>query len=296
MDELTLDGKIYLSSKQAAKITGYAKDYIGQLCREGRVEARLVGRSWYVLEESLKSHRFTDKRKAEAAEPEDASVEEPRMHQVTENQALNDLQALETEQEIPHTVSDIASIEAVLSTPRYIAEEPAPLPIVDPEPKMSEESERQIEHLQDAWSSWFTYAKDGASEPHATPEPSRMAVHAEEEPQEAIEEPQSVPLRRVVEVAPPAAIDIAPLPRQAVPHFSPVLEEATVIGERIIPRKAQKPVQQGNNRILYAFMVTGIVLLVIVTSIVTGLSEELLASPNEGPLLDFLQGETKIEK
>jgi|CXWL01.1.fsa_nt_gi hypothetical protein len=58
MDELTLDNKIYISSKKAAAITGYAKDYVGQLCREGRVAARLVGRSWYVLEESIKSHRF----------------------------------------------------------------------------------------------------------------------------------------------------------------------------------------------------------------------------------------------
>ncbi len=58
MDEITLDDKKYVSSKQAAKLTGYAKDYVGQLCREGRVQARLVGRSWYVLESSIKDHRF----------------------------------------------------------------------------------------------------------------------------------------------------------------------------------------------------------------------------------------------
>lgn len=38
MDELIIGEKTYLSSKRAAKITGYAKDYVGQLCREGRVE------------------------------------------------------------------------------------------------------------------------------------------------------------------------------------------------------------------------------------------------------------------
>lgn len=58
MDEVTLDGKIYISSKRAAQITGYAKDYVGQLCREGRVEARLVGRSWYIYEPSIREHRF----------------------------------------------------------------------------------------------------------------------------------------------------------------------------------------------------------------------------------------------
>jgi len=58
MNELTLDGKVYVSSKQAAELTGYAKDYVGQLCREGRVEARLVGRNWYVLKSALEEHRF----------------------------------------------------------------------------------------------------------------------------------------------------------------------------------------------------------------------------------------------
>lgn len=58
MDELIIDDKRYISSKQAAKVTGYAKDYIGQLCREGRVPAQVVGRSWYVLESAIRDHRF----------------------------------------------------------------------------------------------------------------------------------------------------------------------------------------------------------------------------------------------
>jgi|SRR3989344_3915698 len=58
MDEIFIGEKRYISSKQAAQITGYAKDYIGQLCREGRVPARLVGRSWYVLESAITDHRF----------------------------------------------------------------------------------------------------------------------------------------------------------------------------------------------------------------------------------------------
>ncbi len=58
MDELTLHGEIYISSKRAAKITGYTKDYVGQLCREGRITAQLVGRNWYVHESSIRKHRF----------------------------------------------------------------------------------------------------------------------------------------------------------------------------------------------------------------------------------------------
>jgi len=66
MDEITIGDKKYISSKQAAKITGYAKDYVGQLCREGRVEARLVGRNWYVLDSAIREHRFGKEDEPEA--------------------------------------------------------------------------------------------------------------------------------------------------------------------------------------------------------------------------------------
>lgn len=57
MDELTIDDRKFISSKRAAEITGYAKDYVGQLAREGYVEARRVGRNWYVLESAIRDHR-----------------------------------------------------------------------------------------------------------------------------------------------------------------------------------------------------------------------------------------------
>lgn len=67
MDEILIEEKRYVSSKRAAQITGYAKDYIGQLCREGRVPARLVGRSWYVLESAIQDHRFGKPEEGNAA-------------------------------------------------------------------------------------------------------------------------------------------------------------------------------------------------------------------------------------
>jgi hypothetical protein len=71
MDELIIDDKRYISSKQAAKVTGYAKDYIGQLCREGRVPAQVVGRSWYVLESAIRDHRFGNEVVGVTSEPEE---------------------------------------------------------------------------------------------------------------------------------------------------------------------------------------------------------------------------------
>ncbi len=50
------DSKKRISSKQAALLSGYAADYIGQLCRGGKLDAVMIGKTWFVVEESLKGH------------------------------------------------------------------------------------------------------------------------------------------------------------------------------------------------------------------------------------------------
>ncbi|PCI28012.1 hypothetical protein COB55_04685, partial [Candidatus Wolfebacteria bacterium] len=55
-EELNLGGKRYISSKRAAQITSYTSDYIGQLCRAGKLECTRVGRSWFVSEDSMNKH------------------------------------------------------------------------------------------------------------------------------------------------------------------------------------------------------------------------------------------------
>lgn len=47
----------YLSSKEAAEVTGYTQDYVGQLARGGQIEAKRVSGMWYVNEESLKAYK-----------------------------------------------------------------------------------------------------------------------------------------------------------------------------------------------------------------------------------------------
>lgn len=56
-NELFFEGKKYISARRASQITGYNSDYIGQLCRKGSLECRLVGRSWFVEEKSLENHK-----------------------------------------------------------------------------------------------------------------------------------------------------------------------------------------------------------------------------------------------
>ncbi len=58
-DALILEHKNYISAKRAAQITGYTSDYVGQLCRAGKLECKMVGRSWFVLEDSILKHKFT---------------------------------------------------------------------------------------------------------------------------------------------------------------------------------------------------------------------------------------------
>lgn len=57
MKSLVLDGKKFVKASEAALEHGYTNDYIGQLCRANKVKAQLVGRTWYVSEESLQKHR-----------------------------------------------------------------------------------------------------------------------------------------------------------------------------------------------------------------------------------------------
>ena len=54
---ISLDGKDYISASRAAEITGYHKDYVGQLAREGSVLSRQVGNRWYVDRGSISAHK-----------------------------------------------------------------------------------------------------------------------------------------------------------------------------------------------------------------------------------------------
>jgi hypothetical protein len=64
VDELEIKGKKYISSKRAAEITGYAKDYIGQLARAGKVAGTRFGRAWYVDETALLTHFKAESKQA----------------------------------------------------------------------------------------------------------------------------------------------------------------------------------------------------------------------------------------
>ena len=68
METIIDKGKTFVKATALAKKYHYTTDYIGQLCRKDKVEAKLIGRAWFVNEDSLinhKSDRYTATRSTE---------------------------------------------------------------------------------------------------------------------------------------------------------------------------------------------------------------------------------------
>ncbi len=84
MDVLVLDGKNYVKASKAAKELGYATDYVGQLCRSGQVDAHLIGRTWYVNQDELSTHKVEKKRmsRVKAREYAKKSIAESKIKKV----------------------------------------------------------------------------------------------------------------------------------------------------------------------------------------------------------------------
>jgi len=67
MHHVTINDESYVKAADIARELGYTGDYVGQLCRAQKVEAQLVGRSWYVSEQSIRDHKKNRYRSTKAA-------------------------------------------------------------------------------------------------------------------------------------------------------------------------------------------------------------------------------------
>lgn len=154
MDELLIEDRRYISSKRAAEITGYAKDYIGQLCRGGYVPAKRVGRNWYVLESGIKDHRFGN-----ASEEKSGAV-------------------------VPHVRAELGVREN--ATPRYEVMEATPLLAMHDDRRAaaatvagrqaSDDTSHSGHDLQEVWQAWFEQFR---SPEFAVPDKPDPAARAE---------------------------------------------------------------------------------------------------------------------
>lgn len=58
-NSLILQDKNYISAKRVQELFGYSSDYVGQLCRLGKIDAKMIGQTWFVTEESIISHKLS---------------------------------------------------------------------------------------------------------------------------------------------------------------------------------------------------------------------------------------------
>jgi hypothetical protein len=308
MNEVTLGDKIYISSKRAAEITGYAKDYVGQLCREGHVDAKMIGRSWYVYEPSIKAHRFGPESIVEAAPVP------------VEDTDSNEVDAAVTEPVVPTTGSQS------WEKPLYTAESPQELPEIPVRAyeEVLPPAEETLTDMQTAWKEWF----DRKQEILETPEiesPEVMDARADEY-EEANDEVE-IPLHRIdeeedeEEVAEPIRIrPIAPPVASYTPTYAsmyandpdqvyvaPRREEAQIISERVItkreaPRAAKKRAKKyaqkgGSNAPMIALLLGISIVTIAITVIGSGIADQYVQTfSSHNAVIDFLTGTREVNR
>ncbi len=230
MDEILIGEKVYISSKRAAQLTGYAKDYIGQLCREGRVPARLVGRGWYVLESAIQDHRFGAPTPLEDVIKEESKVEE-------------------TPEILPKT----------WESPRYEASEGEDLPSVNRlranmEQEQIVETEKPSQNLEDSWQTWFS--RIGQTVPTSdvvVEEPEELEKEVETEVEEREEEVQ-VPIHTIYD-----------LPSQIVMPVAVQEEIEENESEREVVQTPQR--RRGRRTLIATFQFVGAIIALISASV-----------------------------
>ncbi|MEJ0053530.1 MAG: hypothetical protein WDN10_02270 [bacterium] len=276
MNELLIGNQTFISSKRASEITGYAKDYVGQLAREGRVTATLVGRSWYVLESAIREHRFGKQAEVSSGaqgpkeeqsglekaaspawgSPRYSSEEVPSIFEVpTESPGVNLLSSEESEQ------TEVREIPAA-------------------------ETQSALQDIQSAWQDWFINRvgpQESQNVPISEPETFEEGPVAAPEP---IEEATSITLhisRNEEQIS-------------SGNDFEPV--DTYIVSEtrhELAPAK-RKEVKKGHY-VLSSLMLTAAGIAVLIAIIGTGKLDFIAANDGlQANLIQFLNGAEQYEK
>ena len=199
MKEITLNGRTYLSTKRASEVTGYTTDYVGQLARGGVVDAEQVGRNWYVLEESIKKHKFGDR--VTAVNTKEDDVEAPALEVL-----VQEADEKEEERHQQESVEEFTDQSQVSSEEKPVEAQESPEEIP------AEEAAEQITQLQAAWDEWYKKQKtvpDQNSDVFLSDDEASQEEEAEEVPVRVAPE---VPQQE--EVAPEVSAAPAPTPQR----------------------------------------------------------------------------------
>lgn len=292
MDELTIGGKTYVSSKRAAEITGYAKDYVGQLCREGHVEARMVGRSWYVLESSIREHRFG---KEEAAEVVEKPEYKPSYTRASWTEATYEAEKAPVIPELTERVSvNVFEMEQESI----------------PEESEADSESKALSDMQAAWREWFNQRQDTVPAPVEEPEtvPEDASEREEEETPvtlQRIEEPEEAEEAEMFEDIEPVTINRSyssmPLDveRSREEAFEPAEDRFKIQGsyeEVTVKQSVAVPVRHKSSLVARTAMLAVAGIAVAVAIVGSGYVGQYTNLGISSPILDYLQGETVYRK
>ncbi len=282
MDELVIGDKTYIPSRKAAEITGYAKDYVGQLCREGRVEAKLVGRSWYVLEESIREHRFGGS--SDTAETAEEAPQEPQA-EVVEEENETVVQEWEAPKYVSEEIQEIVPIDKTT----YVENKP------------SFTSTPSVETIQSSWESWFSHNKK--EEMISTHENSSFAEDTDTDtadafPLEKVEENQSFNDNYPTEDESSVESEEHVLPiRKIVTQEAYIPPQSHMERREVKATHNKRKTRRKGNIVLQAVFVSFVIVIATMVAIGSGvLKIKDSDSQFAAPLIHFLSGTEKISK
>lgn len=250
MNEIIIDDKKYVSSKQAAELTGYAKDYVGQLCREGRVPARLIGRSWYVLASAIQDHKFGPvdlKKPIEVSNNEESA---PVVSQTWEAPRYKP----ETQTHFP-ALNKLAPAKDTPSVEKNTVEETS--------------EQHGIQSMHEAWKEWFSGLKTAPSDHSKITDDTEHGNEEVEEKEDFVETAEvEVPIHSLEREYGP------------VPTYSGEVVEPVFALEK--PQPVQNPmnrgIRTGARRIVQFLLITVALLSVCVGVVGLGLADKIISS------------------
>lgn len=118
MDVLKVGQKEYVKASVIARDLGYTSDYVGQLCRGGKIDAKLVGRTWYVDKDSIDDHKSNRYRSTQTKSKEAITVAIKSLKDEEELVAVN-------------TNSAFYKHSTLKPSPRYVTDESELLPVLE---------------------------------------------------------------------------------------------------------------------------------------------------------------------
>ena len=120
-DVLILEGKNYISAKRAALVFGYTSDYVGQMCREGKLDCKMLGRTWFVKQESVHAHKLSNSEFIAPAEIETPIIETAAPVETPEIIPEKVQVQIETPTTAPVPVHPISFVPRVFALPYFIS-------------------------------------------------------------------------------------------------------------------------------------------------------------------------------